>query len=263
MPRAIPIPQLVKVFSPWYDWPIRERFRIKQRSEDDERPLFERLLELAHRPRPDLGSVIHYAKSLRESLRPARGADIRTERMFRASVWLKVLWNELGLTAGKIPGPYAGVPEVRSALEDLSEIVLELGQLWRIKDAGESAAGVSTLPGRRRGLKRPGEQLIRDLGDVLTRLRLAVEQMRKHQDAPPVPAPKGRQKQRDPKMEARDKWIYRECYDGTPLGEIRRKLRDKAGAKGWAVVTTNRIWQIGREYAIDNGLELPPPRQNK
>jgi hypothetical protein len=50
---------------------------------------------------------------------------------------------------------------------------------------------------------------------------------------------------------------------GTPHDKIVAELKKKAPAKGWRVVSTkNRIQQIGKEYAENNGLDPPAPRRS-
>jgi hypothetical protein len=69
---------------------------------------------------------------------------------------------------------------------------------------------------------------------------------------------------RDKKTEARDKWIYLQCYKGTPHDMIVAELRKIAPKRKWRIVSTKqRIRQIGIEYADRHGLPHPPPRQNK
>ncbi|HJT78097.1 MAG TPA: hypothetical protein VJ739_12910 [Gemmataceae bacterium] len=69
--------------------------------------------------------------------------------------------------------------------------------------------------------------------------------------------------QKDNKTESRDKWIYDQCCKRTAHDRIVAQLRERAGKKGWRVVSSKqRIQQIGNEYADRHGLERPPPRQN-
>jgi hypothetical protein len=67
---------------------------------------------------------------------------------------------------------------------------------------------------------------------------------------------------RDPKLEARDEWIYQQCLEGVSHGKIATQLKKKAPTEGWRTVSTKqRIEQIGKEYAKRHGKPLPPPRQ--
>ena len=69
---------------------------------------------------------------------------------------------------------------------------------------------------------------------------------------------------RDKAIEARNKWIYKECCKGILHDKIVANLKLIAPKKKWRIVSTKqRIWQIGNEYADDNGLNRPPPRQGK
>jgi hypothetical protein len=82
--------------------------------------------------------------------------------------------------------------------------------------------------------------------------------------SPETTAQKTRRKPlRDKKLEARDKWIYRQCCKGTPHGAIVAELRRIAVKRGWQIVRTKqRIQQIGIRYAQQHDLPLPPSRKN-
>jgi hypothetical protein len=68
---------------------------------------------------------------------------------------------------------------------------------------------------------------------------------------------------RDRKLEARDKWIYRQCCKGTAHDAIVAQLKRLAPRRGWRVVSSKqRVRQVGAEYARRHGLPPPPPRQN-
>jgi hypothetical protein len=77
----------------------------------------------------------------------------------------------------------------------------------------------------------------------------------------PKPA-KGR---RDPKLEARDRWIYRQCCKGKmmPLDQIIAELKRIAREKGWEVIESPQgIRSAAARYAERHGLEAPPRRQD-
>lgn len=94
------------------------------------------------------------------------------------------------------------------------------------------------------------------LVDELDRRKAAADKVRGRSMAAP------KQAKRDPKIEARDKWIYEQCCAGEPHDKIAGELKRKSPAKGWKVFKSkNRVWQIGKEYAERHGLDQPPPRQ--
>ncbi len=74
---------------------------------------------------------------------------------------------------------------------------------------------------------------------------------------------------RDPKLEARDKWIYKSvCNVAMQLGEIKGNLRIKIGSqkpgKRWSMITSVQgIRRAANKYAERNHLDAPPSRKNK
>lgn len=68
----------------------------------------------------------------------------------------------------------------------------------------------------------------------------------------------------NPKIKARDKWIYRKCCKGVAHDEIVAQLKRIGPTRGWPIISTKqRIQQIGKEYAEKNGLPPPPSRRNQ
>jgi hypothetical protein len=93
------------------------------------------------------------------------------------------------------------------------------------------------------------------------------------QDTPvggPADAPtKGRtsrKKTRDPKMEARDNWIYQQCCQTKPRlthDEIVGELKKVAPQRGWEIVESKQgIRQAAIEYARRHNRPAPPRRQD-
>jgi hypothetical protein len=68
---------------------------------------------------------------------------------------------------------------------------------------------------------------------------------------------------RDRKIEARDRWIYRQCCDRVPYKEIVANLSRCSPSKRWQRITSKQgIQNAALRYAKRNQLALPPPRQN-
>ena len=71
--------------------------------------------------------------------------------------------------------------------------------------------------------------------------------------APPDPTATGRN-------EARDKWIYQQCYKGTEHGTIIRRLKRKP--KSWArIESVQGIRGVVKRYCKRHNLAEPPKRQ--
>jgi hypothetical protein len=69
---------------------------------------------------------------------------------------------------------------------------------------------------------------------------------------------------RDKLLEARDRWIYRECCKGTPHDQIVAALKQQAGRKGWQIFSSKqRVQQIGNSYADRHSLPRPPARRSQ
>jgi hypothetical protein len=68
----------------------------------------------------------------------------------------------------------------------------------------------------------------------------------------------------NPKQEARDRWIYKQCCQVTrTLKQIKTKLKQLASKKGWRPIgTIQGIRQRASVYAKRHNLPAPPPRQN-
>ncbi len=66
------------------------------------------------------------------------------------------------------------------------------------------------------------------------------------------------------KTEARDKWIWQQCSDGTPYKAILSKLKTCHEQNGWEPITSAQgIQSAARRYADCNQLDRPLPRQNR
>jgi hypothetical protein len=71
-------------------------------------------------------------------------------------------------------------------------------------------------------------------------------------------------KSANPKIKARDKWIYRKCCEGIAHDKIVAELKRTGPKRGWPIISTKqRIQQIGKEYAAKNGLPPPPSRRSQ
>jgi hypothetical protein len=73
------------------------------------------------------------------------------------------------------------------------------------------------------------------------------------------------QSRRDPKLEARDKWIYQQCCKGraAPYLSIIAELKKKAQAKGWEPIDSPQgIRRAASKYAIAHDLPQPSRRQD-
>lgn len=67
---------------------------------------------------------------------------------------------------------------------------------------------------------------------------------------------------RDKKTDARNKWIYEQCFKGVEHDKIVSELKRIASGKKWRIVSTKqRIQQIGIQYADENDLPRPPARR--
>jgi hypothetical protein len=70
---------------------------------------------------------------------------------------------------------------------------------------------------------------------------------------------------RDPKLEARDKWIYQQCCKGRAMSypNIIAELRRKSKAKGWKPIeSVQGIRRAANTYADNHNLSRPPRRQD-
>jgi hypothetical protein len=68
----------------------------------------------------------------------------------------------------------------------------------------------------------------------------------------------------NPKMKARDKWIYRKCCAGIAYDQIIAELKKVAFKRGWQIISSKqRVQQIGKEYAEKNERPPPPPRRRQ
>jgi hypothetical protein len=112
-------------------------------------------------------AVCHYARSLREALRPARTESTLRVQNYNALIWLKLLWEELGLDADRPNPSFRGEPEVRRALTDLADLARELSAVWGVQHS------VMQPVGNPLEIPRPDDNLLRDLADVVDRLRAA------------------------------------------------------------------------------------------
>ena len=70
---------------------------------------------------------------------------------------------------------------------------------------------------------------------------------------------------RPQEMEARDKWIYRQCCnEDLDLKAILKRLREQCQKKGWSEITTIQgIRRAAADYADRHGLGRPPRRQGR
>jgi len=68
---------------------------------------------------------------------------------------------------------------------------------------------------------------------------------------------------RDPNLEARDRWLYQQCYKGVAYKTIKRALGLRCQEKGWHMINSIQgIRCAARKYAGRHGLPMPPSRQN-
>ncbi len=81
------------------------------------------------------------------------------------------------------------------------------------------------------------------------------------EEAPPC---KKRLAPRDPKREARDKWIYHQVMKGTAYKHIISGVKDMVQKKGWhPIQSIPGIRAAAFRYAKQHGLEPPPRRRNR
>ena len=121
----------------------------------------------------DLEQVHHYARALREALRPGLSEDTRRNRRFNASIWLKLLERELNPTLLPLlqQGPFRGPVVVREALRDLRDICHLLAQQWGIADLWRGGMTAASEP---LSLPDPTPDLCEMLTGVVERLGAAL-----------------------------------------------------------------------------------------
>jgi hypothetical protein len=65
---------------------------------------------------------------------------------------------------------------------------------------------------------------------------------------------------RDPCLEARDKWLYEQCYNRVPHNEIHRLLEEEMPPE-WKSISISGIRKAAKNYAIRHNLSPVPRRQ--
>jgi hypothetical protein len=84
----------------------------------------------------------------------------------------------------------------------------------------------------------------------------------------PQDARKGRKRtaakgSRDRKLEARDKWLYRQCCNGVPYKDIKSQLEEQCRKKGWRKIgSVQGVRAAAIKYGARHHLPAPPNRQN-
>jgi hypothetical protein len=67
---------------------------------------------------------------------------------------------------------------------------------------------------------------------------------------------------RDKKLEARDRWLYKQCCNGVPYKDVKSQLKEKCRQKGWAVLdSVQGIRNAANTFAKRHKLPAPPRRQ--
>lgn len=68
---------------------------------------------------------------------------------------------------------------------------------------------------------------------------------------------------RNPQLEARDKWIYQQCWTQTPYKDIRSELDKLCQRNGWPKITSIQgLRTAAKSYARRHHLPMPLSRQN-
>jgi hypothetical protein len=177
-----------------------------------------------------------------------------------------VLETEAALTRlGLVPDPpilaVQGEPQRQLAVNELRHWLLATrrGQTdgWAVEAGGPWGLCI-------------GQTVLPSVPGSLEKLRLIVETLQAATLGQPscqASGAKGRRAKgggRDKNLEARDKWIYRQCCDlRKTLGQIVVELGRIAGEKGWRKISRIQgIRSAAFRYAKRHGLDAPPPRQN-
>ena len=158
------------------------------------------------------------------------------------------------------------IDEINRLADDLGR-----GQVFRTEDAAD---GVRELWVNHPAADNPSMFSVRHPGAYLvsfsdTARQTAQENLTAWLDLmadkttkPPEPtaASKPRKVQRDKLTEARDKWVYDQCWKGVAYDSIARNL-PKKNPKWNQIITKQGILACAKRYAKRNGLPDPPPRQ--
>jgi hypothetical protein len=113
------------------------------------------------------------------------------------------------------------VAESRSALDTAATTIRETSRTIEEKDRQESVENLTWAEGDEAGTLSAGSQAVpKQAADELLQ-------------APGKQEPKRPQPARDKKLEARDKWLYRQYFRGVALKLIKSNLAEKCGEKDW------------------------------
>jgi hypothetical protein len=240
----------------WYDNTIRQRAALVcslRRNPDYVRELLRNPPRIPEAVPRSVDPVIAMREQCRESMEwllwLRHPTDTLPERARRQDVMLELHWW-LKKEGARQPEVACWRTECERLLNDWSEFF------------GCSGPAAPHLP----NVCCAAEALnyVNDMARQLDQMDAAVKEHPPAARLRSVTAPR-RNKKRNPKLEARDKWIYNLCckVELTHI-QIARKLKAIAQQKEWRLVSTkNRIQQIGNEYAERNSLPLPPARQDK
>jgi hypothetical protein len=165
----------------------------------------------------------------------------------------------------------------KATLETRQEAIRTLGWLGPHALAAISALGDVLVAERSlaqetcealRAIDRNGDEIFRHLAAVKTRSERSqiLDALREFDGVAPSVLEQlekkwraGEEVARDPKNEARDKFVHEQVTKTTRTYEA---IAADLASRGWRRVTKQRIPEIAKKYAKANGLPPPKPRQN-
>ena len=151
------------------------------------------------------------------------------------------------------PGPIAvrgWPPETWHAIQELDTLFDGLLSRWGWRGVA-GRRGCEGSPAARRPDIAPGE--LRRVEALTSRLEELLREETADRDHAPAPAPP------PSALDARDRWIYDECCNGTAYKTIRAELERHPE---WdELLTVQAVHQAARRYADRNRLPRPPARR--